>query len=175
VFSAVGAINIGIGDEPSSGPDLLVSYHENNHYNSVQDESIPRSFRHRHTPAIVNSNAVKMSPTMMIDNDDTKDSSTRQRKNTNEYTRGSPQIIEGNKGRNRRIQNMAQNMPKQKRNDFCGCGSGLRYKKCCLAASKDQVRLAKWRDKHGLGGSEEKDGNERDRAILEGGFCVLNI
>lgn len=37
IFSASGAYNIGIGDEKPSGPDLLLSYHENSHYNSVHD------------------------------------------------------------------------------------------------------------------------------------------
>jgi len=39
IFAASGAYNIGIGDEETSGPDLLLSYHENSHYNSVHDES----------------------------------------------------------------------------------------------------------------------------------------
>ena len=37
IFSATGAYNIGIGDEDPSGPDLLLSYHENSHYNSVYE------------------------------------------------------------------------------------------------------------------------------------------
>mmetsp|Transcript_20997 Transcript_20997/g.31075 ORF Transcript_20997/g.31075 Transcript_20997/m.31075 type:complete len:285 (+) Transcript_20997:79-933(+) len=39
IFAASGAYNIGIGDEKPSGPDMLLSFHENSHYNSVHDES----------------------------------------------------------------------------------------------------------------------------------------
>lgn len=38
IFSSDGVFNIGIDEEPS-GPDILLSYHENSHYNSVHDET----------------------------------------------------------------------------------------------------------------------------------------
>ena len=46
IFSASGAYNISCGckgDEATSGPDFLLSYHENSHYNSVHDEDISNS------------------------------------------------------------------------------------------------------------------------------------
>ena len=39
IFAASGAYNIGIGNEKPEGPDMLLSFHENSHYNSVHDES----------------------------------------------------------------------------------------------------------------------------------------
>lgn len=37
VFSAVGVFQIDSGRKRNSGPDLLLSYHENDHYNSVEN------------------------------------------------------------------------------------------------------------------------------------------
>lgn len=175
VFSVVGAYNIGIGDETPSGPDLLLSYHENSHYNSVRDESVSRSFQKSHKSAEVQGICNTMN-SKTTDISDTKTTSTRPREDKNQCTLKSSQSEDRE---TKDINQTSQNDPKQKRNDLCSCGSGLRYKKCCLAASKDQVRLAKWREKHGLRKTDGKDNiddtTNEDRAMLEGGFCVLNI
>mmetsp|Transcript_36860 Transcript_36860/g.44037 ORF Transcript_36860/g.44037 Transcript_36860/m.44037 type:complete len:333 (+) Transcript_36860:232-1230(+) len=175
VFSVVGAYNIGIGDETPSGPDLLLSYHENSHYNSVQDESVSRSFQNSHASAEAQGNCDTMK-TKTIDISDAKTTSTRQRKDKNQCALKSYQSLNGE---TKDINRKSQNGTKQKRNDLCSCGSGLLYKKCCLAATKNQEKLAKWKEKRGLGKTEGKDNiddvTHEDRAMLEGGFCVLNI
>ncbi len=64
-----------------------------------------------------------------------------------------------------------------KRNDQCPCGSGLRYKKCCLAKEKNKIRLEKFRERHGLQteSNDNDDSSKKDQLELEGGFAVLHI
>jgi hypothetical protein len=68
----------------------------------------------------------------------------------------------------------------QRRNDLCSCGSGLRYKKCCLAKEKNSIRLKKFREKHALQGYNKRYDNAEYKDTendieLDGGFAVLNI
>ena len=163
-----------MGDEKPSGPDLLLSYHENNHYNSVRDESVSRSYNHirKHKPAEAKCNSIQIKPNMEIDNAKGNNCSTS--KKTEEKQSPESEIKQGTN----KIKS-SQNKARQKRNDLCSCGSGLRYKKCCLAASKEKERLAKWKEKHGSRFSEGIESNvaetHDDRTMLEGGFCVLKI
>jgi len=148
VFSMVGAYTIGIGDETPSAPNLLLSFHENSHYNSVHDKSFPNAIESTGDNITVKKDENGSSTS-------TKDSSTAERKDKSR---------------------IPQNSLKQKRNELCACGSGLRYKKCCLAAVKNQLRLAKWKEKYGL---EDKENDNQDAVVdrteLEGGFCVLHV
>ena len=119
-LSVVGAITIRIGNDTPSGPDLLLSYHENSHYNSVQDESLSRSFRH---------NVSNVGLEIKTGKDTPYNSSSKQNKDGIQHTQPCQQTM------SKESCSISEHKPKQKRNDFCGCGSGLRYKKCLLPIS----------------------------------------
>jgi hypothetical protein len=82
-----------------------------------------------------------------------------------------------------------------KKGAICPCGSGLRYKKCCLAQSKREARLQRLRegrngtsygerDSHPrsrspppkrLESNDDDDGDDDRHEELQGGFRVLKI
>ena len=66
-----------------------------------------------------------------------------------------------------------------RRNDACSCGSGLKYKKCCLTLQKQQARLDKWKKTHGNAQDAPKtschEEEEGVMTIVDGGFKVLKI
>ncbi len=178
IFSRVGAYNISIDEgEGQCRPNIFLSYHENSHYNSVHHRFDEYGCRNK-----------------------TKSSNETLKASTNKKKRGN-KIKHVDKDCNDNVENLEPEMkndstPEQvlivnngdgeevnkiqvmKKNDTCTCGSGLRYKKCCLAKQKNKVRLEKFRGKHGLIVNESYDREDRpiDSATeLEGGFAILNI
>ena len=62
------------------------------------------------------------------------------------------------------------------RGSNCPCGSGLKYKKCCMVTEKSKKRLAKHLEKHGTGDVDANlniDEKKEDEFI--GNFKVLTI
>jgi hypothetical protein len=65
-----------------------------------------------------------------------------------------------------------------KKNDPCQCGSGLRYKKCCLVIDKSKQRAQKWKAKHGSVKSDDnpmEGSDDRAEEKMDGNFRVLKI
>lgn len=60
-----------------------------------------------------------------------------------------------------------------KKNDTCPCGSGLRYKKCCLAREKHAKRLESMKNKNSSG--EDNAGEKQQDYEMKGNFRVLQI
>jgi hypothetical protein len=58
----------------------------------------------------------------------------------------------------------------------CPCGSGRRYKKCCLAKLKIEAKLQKQKQKNGghLSADTRQDGEE-SKIVMQGKFRVLRI
>ena len=199
IFSNVGAYNISIDDdEEKSGPNILLSYHDNMHYNSVHDRSnnyisSSTSSNKNTTTQSAQTSKRKKNKSILTEknksnidqNDRGNDVMTSQSHKSNRSSTGRKKndddIDDEQKVKDNGNTNVSsKNLLTQRRNDICSCGSGLRYKKCCLAKEKSSIRLKKFREKHALQGynkhcdnAEYKDsGNGIE---LDGGFTVLNI
>jgi hypothetical protein len=153
IFSAVNAINIGTGDETPEGPDILLSYHENSHYNSVHDEEVLSRFKKTNAQS-TDKNKVKNRRNKINPTDQENDVGITL-KEDDEQRDGSKEKI--------------------KRNDLCPCGSGFRYKKCCLAIEKSRKKTKQFMERNMVDGDTENDTVDIERFELEGGLNVLNI
>ena len=128
------AFTIDHGDSPKMGSNLCVSYHDNDHYNSVRNKLHPPK------PLSVN-------PSSMISQRDAQF-------NRKENSKLRPSEIEN--VTDSLLQSSITNKPEKieisiqknlKRSAPCPCGSGLRYKKCCLAKQKHATRIERLRAK----------------------------
>ena len=108
------AFTIDHGNTRSLGPSLLVSYHDNDHYNSVRNKfQSPK-------------------PSRAIPIGNKNQGSSEIEKVTNSLSESF--ISSESDGIEVSIQKNV------KRSAPCPCGSGLRYKKCCLAKQKQATR-----------------------------------
>lgn len=164
VFSAaLSAYSIEPNIKPS-GPDLLVSFHDNDHYNSVRNTNgSPRPPSRR-------------SETKAKEKKDKKASEKEESDSTGTSGTAASSSTEVSSGLSDRIAGVQK--PGNKRGS-CTCGSGKRYKKCCAAKEKRAARLAKTTtanssDDGDTGGGGE---NSADTENLEtiGNFHVLKI
>lgn len=128
------------------GPDLLVSYHDNDHYNSVRDYSI-----HTKPPPL---------PVKEFEYCNGVNGEQKEQEVEVEYIADNmpEQSTEGK----------ASKRP-TKKSAPCPCESGLRYKKCCWQRERHAARLRQRIDVT----SEEEE--EKETAMIEGGFRVLRI
>lgn len=191
IFSHVGAYNISVDiDEEKSRPNMLLSYHDNRHYNSVYDQSNIGNNHNNNQDVSIQSNSGSQSNSR-------KKERTKKKKNRNEYSDEAKtnNVLECNDNSNghedpmdkdhsaqhqRSKTDVAEEVKKKnvpRKNDICSCGSGLRYKKCCLAKEKTRIRLEKFRERHGINvEDEEKINDEYTEPIeLDSGFAILNI
>ena len=66
--------------------------------------------------------------------------------------------------------------PRGTRGSNCPCSSGLKYKKCCMAAEKGKKRLVKHLEKSGAGeGAADANADEKKESEFIGDFKVLTI
>jgi hypothetical protein len=140
------AFTIDHGDSRSMGSDLLVSYHDNDHYNSVRNKLHPPK------PSLV-----KPPP---------QNGQTDKRIKTNEHIDQEPSEIES--VTTSLSKSLISTAPEKceiaiqkniKRSAPCPCGSGLRYKKCCLAKKKHATRMEMLKAKKQV---EDEDLTERN-------------
>lgn len=195
------------GIKKPSGPDLLISYHDNQHYNSVRINSLPKPPPPIKTFVRVTSeDAVEVEVDETDDSDDTTSQaqsdgpeasggatteddsstdslvdSTHAEADDDEYdaSRCGDSALEAATESDSDV----QLPPRVKKNANCPCGSGLRYKKCCLAKAKHAARVRRLRGGPGSAASsscsvadsrsEERDDDDREE--LQGGFRVLKI
>ena len=162
VYSAdMFAYSVDHGETKSIGPDLAVSFHRHdNHYNSVRKKGSP--------PKRVDVNLV-------YDKADTKEGAELEAAGSIDdtiATHGSVSLdppgrrVQRTKSRHHaepaeesveeRVQKLTINDKPIQKNSPCPCGSGLRYKKCCLAKQKLASRLEKERRKAKLEGREDE-------------------
>jgi uncharacterized protein YchJ len=149
VYSAsLSAFTIDHNCPTTSGKDLLLSFHDGDHYNSVRTKDVGKPHRIKEQQKItINPKATKaLSPNIK----GMKELSMNDGKGGGEVA--STKSI--------------------KRNAPCLCGSGLRYKKCCFA--KD--RAVKKRLASGKNSSPEKyDDNDNDEIQMKGNFRAVPI
>ena len=142
VFTAdLSAFTIPHGGSKVSGPDLCVSYHDNDHYNSVR-------------------NTKGKTPSKHESEDDDSDYEDMDNRKAPSKTR------ESGKSNGR-----SKQPPAQKKNDPCSCGSGVKYKKCCLKREKHATRLEKMQANNSQSDEEEEKKTEK----VEGGFRIMKI
>ena len=214
IFSPTGAFSIESGHDEESGDKLLLSYHDNGHYNSVRDENVeikPISNCIAVTNVTEDENALNGGRRKKKKKTKANTKSSRmgegdcdeERKesggceasdafaNVNDESREEhssdrvEQYCETNHAKTPTKEEKAENSKRPvvlhvRKNDPCSCGSGLRYKKCCLAVEKSKIRTAKWKERHRLDAGFEEEGaggdEDKDKEVnLDSPFRVLKI
>ena len=171
VFSASLAaftIEHGHPTKDPAGPDLMLSYHDNDHYNSVRDNKAGKppppikTYTKQDTQNSTSSTSTAVVSDVPDDNCQSietepmeTDPIEEKEKRHNESKKVSPKKKASNN--------------KPRKNDVCPCGSGLRYKKCCLAKEKHQARLK------ARAGNEPVDEKPEEMPEMSGNFRVLKI
>ena len=184
VFSAnLSALNICHGAKSASGPDLLLSYHDNDHYSSVRDNSS------KPKPQAVANNGVSKN-NLLVERSDSGEGEKERRKERgnrkgskararNDYngqyslddskeqipsatTKPDPLASNESEGRSRN----------SKKGASCPCGSGLKYKKCCFAKEKHEARLQKMKGQDNTPVAAEES---EETFEMYGNFRVLQI
>lgn len=158
--STLAAFSIEHDESDLSGPQLRVSYHDNDHYNSVRDENTKMT--KTKTPKEISSQ--KATSTTSKTNTSKKGNSSTTSTKVSETPDLS--INDGGKGGGKKTATHSV-----KKNAPCPCGSGLKYKKCCLAKQKSQKRLQRMQENNALG----EDETEEDEEEMTGNFRVLKI
>lgn len=171
VFSTAANYTINHGNLKSQGPDLMVSYHDNDHYNSVRSTSgnkppLPIKFMPRVTAKCITPTSENHS---MDDSLKTTDSTLRSTSKDEESNSKSSKIISKS---NRR------------RSAPCPCGSGIKYKECCRKKEKSiskTFEMNKESSNHGDETSYNKKSSDHlqpeqeEDPKIEGAFRMLKI
>jgi hypothetical protein len=119
------AFAVGPGDDKKpSHPPVLLSFHENEHYNSVRDTAVGKP-----PPPIKTFEKSEKSSDEMQSIDAETDTDEDYKEEGDEA--GAPRLE--NAGSQKVVRKSAP----------CPCGSGQRYKKCCWAKEKHADRLRK--------------------------------
>lgn len=164
VFSATLAaftIEHGHANKSPAGPDLLVSYHDNDHYNSVRDEKMSGK-----PPAPIKTYLKDRYAISTDFDDEAKDDEA----DSFVANAGAEQMSEPQSETP-----IESNVPKTrvKKNSACPCGSGIKYKKCCWAKEKHALKLQKLRGNDN-GDDNKSEGDDAEHE-MNGDFRVLKI
>jgi hypothetical protein len=129
------AFSVGPGDgKNTSEPPVLISFHENEHYNSVRDRAVGKP------PPPIKTFEKAVGMEQLIDAEIGTDEDYKEE---GDEAAGAPQLenedTESESHGSTGLQNVV------KKSAPCPCGSGLRYKKCCWAKQKHAERLRKLR------------------------------
>ena len=125
--------------------DLLLSYHENDHYNSVYPiDGSNRQKTQKQQPQEGKRNRKKAKNNLSVESAE-EENDANQQNNTSKKVRP------------------------PKRGSPCPCGSGLTYKKCCFAREKAKKRVAKTNT------SDAQSEEDKKKEEFIGEFKVLNI
>jgi len=182
----------GGGSKPPSGPDMMISYHDNQHYNSVRSSARPKP---PPPPPIPPNLRPQLSADPQPDRGTTSVLDTSGGVETvQEFGREDMPPEEEKKEPNddykarygdhedgHQREDDAPGGPAQRvrKNAPCPCGSGLRYKKCCHAKRKHAARLERMvrGGDVGPGGHDRYDDDEGagDDLSMDGDFRVLKI
>lgn len=162
VFSAnLSALNICHGSKKSSGADLLLSYHDNDHYSSVRDATTKTKPLDKPPP---NTNTPDRKVAKKL-------RSPKKGSACALSDEGSALLNESDKEKGEKMKRPIP-APKKK-NALCPCGSGLKYKRCCYLGERRETRSRKAK------GSEdstvENDKSSDDTFEMNGNFRVLQI
>uniref|UniRef100_A0A7S3L9S8 OTU domain-containing protein n=1 Tax=Amphora coffeiformis TaxID=265554 RepID=A0A7S3L9S8_9STRA len=203
VFSStLAAMNIDYdSDKPPGGPELLVSYHDNDHYNSVRDNSRSgkpppppiRTYEKQDCgPEIDGYPSDEGTSAKTEDNDSSRTQSTSSTQVTlntqstslssygeslssedkSEETSGEATPSTETQSQESSSENHKPKKP-PKANANCPCGSKLKYRKCCKDKDRRGAHQRRLVDQNG-----EVDKSDQDDVIthtMEGKFRVLSI
>lgn len=140
----------------------MLSYHGAEHYNSVRDSSAGKP------PPPSKTSFEKTMPLTVIDSEGDETEAFLE-------TEEKVDIAETP------IPDPPTNKTRPKKNDPCSCGSGLRYRKCCLESDKSKDRVRKWKTKRQSPPSSDDNTMERvsndteEEKKMDGNFRVLKI
>lgn len=163
MFSAtLSAYSIEPGEEKSSGPDILVSFHDNDHYNSVRDEKSPPKPPPRRNKEKTRQLGHEAGEREQSHASDSTATSATASSSVSDMSIDNKAVPEDSV--------LSQTKKQIKKSASCPCGSGLRYKKCCHAKQKHAARLGKLKAEE----SPEK-GEDEDEVAMKGNFRVLQI
>lgn len=174
VFSAEHAFTIEHGQSESGGPDMMLSYHGSEHYNSVRDNAAgkppppSRTSFAKPEHSTVTDESPESNTEPILENEDID------KMDLDDNGETTPTSID------KALEKMLEEPPpakSPKKNDPCPCGSGLRYKKCCLEIAKSKERARKWKAKQQADevAMEDSPEDEETKERMEGGFRVLKI
>jgi hypothetical protein len=177
--AALSAFTIDHGESKSSGPDLLVSFHDNDHYNSVRDEKVPPK-----PPAKRKATKSKLKADKSEEDGKKVEKVEYYGKNgelsekqdicttiSMSSSMSDLSVTDTDKPNAKAVKPPKKNAP-------CPCGSGKRYKKCCLAREKHAGRVEKMKEEAAKNGdrSMEEDKSAEDQEVtMKGNFRVLQI
>ena len=174
VFSTEHAFTIEHGQEESDGPDMMLSYHGAEHYNSVRDDNAGKP------PPPSNTSFEKSSspPLTLIESEGDETEAILE---TNHEAMDVIVQKEQTAGRVESAPSLpATTKSRIKKNDVCPCGSGRKYKKCCLESDRSKQRAKKWNAKHEQQEDTTtmetvSDKDEQVNVSMDGNFRVLKI
>lgn len=138
------AFTIDHGDSTRMEPDLCVSYHDNDHYNSVRNKMYPPK------PSTLKPSYLNGQRDIQMKNNKHKKMQSSEIENVTTSLLQSSITSKPEKAEISMQKNVKRSAP-------CPCGSGLRYKKCCLAKQKHTTRMNRLKakkqdDEDGLSG-----------------------
>jgi hypothetical protein len=188
VYSAIlSAYTIDHDKDKSTGPSLLVSFHGGNHYNSVHRNSArapikpmsrslterrPTRRSSRRSPSSRRSSATCRRSSSMSDTVTTSASTIS---TMEEYqSQSEPSINDGKEIPLATV--VAVDDKPIERSAPCPCGSGRKYKKCCLVKLKNEAKLHKKKlKKGGYSTADTRQDDEESKIVMKGKFRVLRI
>ena len=168
VYSAtLAAFTIDHGESKSIGPDILVSFHDNDHYNSVRNKLYPPKPSQMPISVAAGDSLQMNGYTDMQVKKDENNSEKSEMDNLSLSFSNIPLGEHVGKG--------VKTKKTVKRSAPCPCGSGLRYKKCCLAKQKHAVRMERLKTSR-QGEDGELSGTEEGETISpRGQFQIVSI
>jgi hypothetical protein len=128
----------------SAGPDLHVSFHGNEHYNSVRLNSASKppppplkTFDKKATSSLVDKMEDEREA-MEVADDMEEDTTDDKSVDPDESTSEAPRMLDAGEEDS---EGYPKTNSRPKNNSPCTCGSGVRYKKCCKEKDKHTARL----------------------------------
>jgi SEC-C motif len=182
VFSeSLSALTIEHGGKTSSGPDILVSYHDNDHYNSVRDIRLGKP------PPVIKTFVKSETGEMSAESHDEpihQEAGELTVENPHKHSEEdkssqltdmtcTPQSDDSEEEEDAAAESKPRSKAEKKlqKNSPCHCGSGIKYKKCCRSQDK-----AIKRKRHVLRSNSSMDDNRSQKSHeLDGAFRVLKI
>ena len=155
------AFTIDHGESRSMGPDLLVSYHDNDHYNSVRNKLYPPKPSRIKPPSPMNDHT----------NIQIKNIENTHQESEIENVTASLSKLPINEPEEKEIKTKKT----LKRSAPCPCGSGLRYKRCCLAKQKHATRMERLKAESQCDEGDLSGSDEGETLLSPGIFRVVSI
>jgi hypothetical protein len=137
----------------SGGTDMMISYHENDHYNSVRDNSAAKPPPPAKIKRLTNIESSHSGDTEAILEEEDIDV---------EITKPEEIVVKPRVPTGKPV----------KKNAPCPCESGLRYRKCCWETNKSKERTRTWKQNRRL---TEESHNDEDTVATDSNFKVLKI